>query len=51
MNWGSLYFGRIKEKFFALAGDMLYDPIEIALAQTGQDTGLIGAAFLILEEP
>jgi glucokinase len=51
MNWGSLYFERIREKFFALAGDMLYDPIEIALAQTGQDTGLIGAASLILEEP
>ena len=50
MNWGSLYFERIKEKFHSLARDMLYDPIEIALAQTGRDTGLIGAASLILEE-
>jgi glucokinase len=51
LNWGSLYFERIKEKFYALAGDMLYDPIEIALAVTGHDTGLIGAASLLLEEP
>ena len=51
MNWGSLYFERIKKKFYTLAGDMLYDPIEIALAQTGGDTGLIGAAALLLEEP
>ena len=50
MNWGSLYFERIKKKFHALAGDMLYDPIEIALARTGRDTGLIGAAALLLEE-
>jgi glucokinase len=50
MNWGSLYFERIKEKFYALAGDMLHDPIEIALAKTGRDTGLIGAAALLLEE-
>jgi len=49
MNWGPLYFDRIKEKFYALARDMLYDPIEIALAKTGRDAGLIGAASLLLE--
>ena len=49
MNWGPLYFDRIKEKFYSLAGDMLYDPIEIALAKTGRDAGLIGAASLLLE--
>ena len=49
MNWGPLYFDRIKEKFYSLAGDMLYDPIEIALAKTGHDAGLIGAASLLLE--
>ena len=49
MNWGPLSFDRIKEKFYSLAGDMLYDPIEIALAKTGRDAGLIGAASLLLE--
>lgn len=49
MNWGSLYFERIKKKFYTLARDMLYDPIEIALAKTGHDAGLIGAASLLLE--
>jgi len=51
MNWGSLYFERIKKKFYSLAGEMLYDPVEIALARTSRDTGLIGAAALLLEEP
>ena len=49
MNWGPLYFDRIKEKFYTLVRDMLYDPIEIALAKTGPDAGLIGAASLLLE--
>ncbi len=50
INWGQLYVRRIEEKFRALAGDMLYDPMEIALAKTGGDAGLIGAAALLLEE-
>jgi len=50
MNWGPLYFERIKEKFYSLAREMLFDPIEIALAKTGRDAGLIGAASLLLEE-
>ncbi len=49
MNWGPLYFDRIKEKFYTLVRDMLFDPIEIALAKTGPDAGLIGAASLLLE--
>jgi len=49
MNWGPLYLDRIKEKFYTLVRDMLYDPIEIALAKTGPDAGLIGAASLLLE--
>jgi glucokinase len=49
LNWGPLYIGRIEEKFRALAGDMLYDPMTIALARTGGDAGLIGAAALLLE--
>jgi glucokinase len=50
MNWGPIYFERIKEKFYSLAREMLFDPIEIALAKTGRDAGLIGAASLLLEE-
>jgi glucokinase len=50
MNWGEPYLHRIEEKFHALAGDMLFDPMEIALARTGADAGLIGAAALLLEE-
>jgi glucokinase len=49
-NWGPLYIRRIEEKFRALAGDMLFDPMAIALASTGRDAGLIGAAALLLEE-
>lgn len=30
--------------------DMLCDPMEISLAKTGSDAGLIGAAALLLEE-
>ncbi len=50
MNWGPLFLQRIREKFYALAGDMLYDPIDIAPAGLGDDAGLIGAAALLLEE-
>lgn len=49
MNWGELYLGRIKEKFYSLARDMLFDAIEIAVGKMGQDAGLIGAAALLLE--
>jgi glucokinase len=51
VNWGPLYLRRIEDKFRELAGDMLFDPMEIAVAQTGQDAGLIGAAALLLEGP
>jgi glucokinase len=49
INWGPIYLRRIEEKFHELAGEMLFDPMEIALASTGQDAGLIGAAALLLE--
>jgi glucokinase len=51
INWGSIYLERIKEKFHALAGDMLFDPMEIRVAQMGAEAGLIGAAALLLEAP
>ncbi len=50
MYWGDLYFKRIKEKFYTLARDMLYDKIDISLTKLGGDAGLIGAAALLLEK-
>jgi glucokinase len=49
MNWGEAYFRRIKDKFYALAGDMLFDPIKIVRSAIGADAGLVGAAALLLE--
>ncbi len=49
MNLGENYFARIKGKFFELAGDMLFDKIEILKSEAGDDAGLIGAAALLLE--
>jgi len=48
-NWGDFYLDRIKETFYALAGDMLVDPIEITLSHIIGDAGVIGAAALGLE--
>lgn len=49
MNLGDYYFNRIKMKFYELARDMLYDPVEIVKSEAGEDAGLIGAAALLLE--
>ena len=49
MNLGELYFNRIKEKFYELARDMIYDPIAIVRSEAEADAGLIGAAALLLE--
>lgn len=49
MNLGEYYFNRIKSKFYELARDMLYDPVQIVKSQAGEDAGLIGAAALLLE--
>ncbi len=48
-NWGEFYLNRIKETFYELAGDMLFDPIEITLSRIIGDAGVIGAAALTLE--
>lgn len=50
-NWGEFYLNKIKETFYDLAGDMLFDPIEIALSDIIGDAGVIGAAALSLEKP
>ncbi|MCC8180471.1 MAG: ROK family protein [Planctomycetes bacterium] len=49
MNWELGYFERIRGKFHSLARDMLYDPIEIVKASVGSESGVIGAASLLLE--
>jgi len=49
MNLGDYYFNRIKSKFYELARDMIFDPIEIVRSKAEADAGLIGAAALLLE--
>ena len=48
-NWGAFYLDKIKETFYALARDMLIDPIEITLSDINGEAGVIGAAALSLE--
>jgi glucokinase len=48
-NWGDFYLDKIKETFYDLARDMLFDPIKITLSEIVGDAGVIGAAALSLE--
>lgn len=48
-NWGEFYLDRIKETFYQLARDMIFDPIEITLSDIIGEAGVIGAAALSLE--
>jgi glucokinase len=48
-NWGEFYLNGIKQTFYTLAGDMIFDPIEISLSRIIGDAGVIGAAALSLE--
>ena len=48
-NWGDFYLDRIKSTFYALARDMIFDPVEIVISNIGDDAGVIGAAALTLE--
>ena len=50
MKFGDFYFDRIKEKFYFLVKNMLYDDIAIEYSKLGDDAGLIGAAALLLEQ-
>ncbi|MEI6050703.1 MAG: ROK family protein [Bacteroidota bacterium] len=49
MSWGEVYLNRIKHKFSQLARDMIFDKIEIVESEAKCDSGLIGAAALLLE--
>jgi glucokinase len=48
-NWGEFYLDKIKETFYTLARDMLFDPITITLSDIIGEAGVVGAAALTLE--
>jgi len=48
-NWGEFYLDKIKETFYELARDMIFDPIKITLSDIIGEAGVIGAAALSLE--
>lgn len=50
LSWGDLYLDKIRSTFYAFARDMVFDPIEITVSQTGAEAGVIGAASLTLEK-
>ncbi len=50
MYFGEKYFQRIKDRFLGHTHEMMAEEMEIKLAETGRDAGLIGAAALVLEE-
>ena len=47
-NWGDIYLNKIRSTFYDLAGDMIYDPIEITVSKIIGDAGVIGAAALTI---
>lgn len=49
LSWGDFYLEQIRKTFYELAGDMIFDPIEIKVSDIGPDAGVIGAASLALE--
>jgi hypothetical protein len=40
----------VRDTFLAYVRDMMVDPMEILLAELEADSGLIGAAALVLEQ-
>lgn len=49
-HWGDYYLDRIRETFFALVKDMIFDPVEIRRSEIIDDAGVIGAAVLPVEQ-
>lgn len=49
MSFGDMYMKRIKERFLSHTHEMMSEEMEIKLAETGRDAGLLGAAALVLE--
>ncbi len=50
INLGSEYIDEIRRTFYSLVKDMMYDRMEIILAELGSNSGLTGAAALVLEQ-
>jgi len=49
MSFGDMYMNRIRERFASHTHEMMSEEMEIKLAETGRDAGLLGAAALVLE--
>ena len=49
LSLGDIYFDEIKRTFYSLVKEMLYDPVNIEISHLGPDSGILGAAALILE--
>jgi glucokinase len=50
MNLGQEYIEEVRETFYAYVKAMMYDRMEIVLAELRGDSGLVGAAALLLEQ-
>jgi len=50
INLGYPYLERIEKRYLSLVKNMMYDKVDFKLPSHGNDTGLLGAAALILEE-
>ena len=48
-EWGELYLARVRRRFYELAGEMMYEHLEIRRSEIGADAAVLGAAALILE--
>jgi glucokinase len=49
MHFGDAYMDRIRKRFMSHTHEMMAEEMEIKLAETGRDAGLLGAAALVLE--
>ena len=49
MNLGPVYLEEIRSTFYTLVKDMMYDRMEIVPAELEGESGLVGAAALLLE--
>ena len=49
LSWGDDFLEKIKQTFYTLARDMMFDPVKIKVSEIGPDAGVIGAASLSLE--
>jgi glucokinase len=50
MNLGQKYIEEIRKTFYAYVREMMYDRMEIVLAELEGESGLVGAAALLLEQ-